>query len=148
MKNTIARYFSVDKGIQEISIGVRKKISVKKIAEDITKLSVETLLNLANLTKKNWIEKCEISRFFQVSDNLTRIKDDTNWKIIQIVGNLGLNRKEGFWEHALVKFFARLAFPATNSKSLVCRTKGWQWYFEIMLRSMLDRLRNYNWISQ
>lgn len=57
MKNTIARYFSVDKGIQEISIGVRKKISVKKngekIAEDITKLSVETLLNLANLTKKN-----------------------------------------------------------------------------------------------
>lgn len=147
MKNTIARYFSVDKGIQEISIGVREK-NGEKIAEDITKLSVETLLNLANLTKKNWIEKCEISRFFQVSDNLTRIKDDTNWKIIQIVGNLGLNRKEGFWEHALVKFFARLAFPATNSKSLVCRTKGWQWYFEIMLRSMLDRLRNYNWISQ
>lgn len=147
MKNTIARYFSVDKGIQEISIGVREK-NGEKIAEDITKLSVETLLNLANLTKKNWIEKCEISRFFQVSDNLTRIKDDTNWKIIQIVGNLGLNRKEGFWEYALVKFFARLAFPATNSKSLVCRTKGWQWYFEIMLRSMLDRLRNYNWISQ
>lgn len=149
MKNTIARYFSVDKEIQEISIGVRKKISVKKWRKDRRRYyKVETLLNLANLTKKNWIEKCEISRFFQVSDNLMRIKDDTNWKIIQIVGNLGLNRKEGFWEHALVKFFARLAFPATNSKSLVCRTKGWQWYFEIMLRSMLDRLRNYNWISQ
>lgn len=52
MKNTIARYFSVDKGIQEISIGVREK-NGEKIAEDITKLSVKTLLNLANLTKKN-----------------------------------------------------------------------------------------------
>lgn len=52
MKNTIARYFSVDKGIQEISIGVREK-NGEKIAKDITKLSVETLLNLANLTKKN-----------------------------------------------------------------------------------------------
>lgn len=149
MKNTIARYFSVDKGIQEISIGVRKKISVKKWRKDrrrYYKVERWNIIKFGKFNKKELNRK--ISRFFQVSDNLTRIKDDTNWKIIQIVGNLGLNRKEGFWEHGLVKFFARLAFPATNSKSLVCRTKGWQWYFEIMLRSMLDRLRNYNWISQ
>lgn len=54
MKNTIARYFSVDKGIQEISIGVRKKISVKKWRKGRRRYyKVETLLNLANLTKKN-----------------------------------------------------------------------------------------------
>lgn len=147
MKNTIARYFSVDKGIQEISIGVRKKISVKKWRKDRRRYYKVERWNIIKFGKFNK-KKLKYLDFFQVSDNLTRIKDDTNWKIIQIVGNLGLNRKEGFWEHALVKFFARLAFPATNSKSLVCRTKGWQWYFEIMLRSMLDRLRNYNWISQ
>lgn len=58
MKNTIARYFSVDKEIQEISIGVRKKISVKKWRKDRRRYyKVETLLNLANKFNKKKLNR-------------------------------------------------------------------------------------------
>lgn len=74
------------------------------------------IIKLLAGSKKNWIankEKCEISRFFKLAIT-RRIKDDTSCG-----KSKRTNRGRGFWEH--VKFFARLAFPATNSKSLVCR---------------------------
>lgn len=153
MKNTIARYFSVDEGIRDSRGESRyRSIFVKNFREKNGEkqkiLQSWKIIKLLNYQ----IQQKKVIEIFQVGDNLKqRIKDDTNWKMIQIVrkSRIKSERKnwgQGFWRTRSSEIFRAIGLSGDEFE--VCRAKGWQWYFEIVLRSMLDRLRNYNWISQ
>lgn len=148
MKNTIARYLSVDEGIRDSRGEPRyRSIFVKNFREKNGEkqkiLQSWKIIKLLNYQ----IQQKKVIEIFQVGDNLkhgSRMIRTGKW--YKLSGNLGLNRKEGIWRTRSSEIFRAIGLSGDEFE--VCRAKGWQWYFEIVLRSMLDRLRNYNWISQ
>lgn len=87
MKNTIAKYFSMDEVIQDSRGEPRyRSIFVKNFREKNGEkqkiLQSWKIIKLLNYQ----IQQKKVIEIFQVGDNLKqRIKDDTNWKMIQII---------------------------------------------------------------
>lgn len=123
MKNTIARYFSVDEGIRDSRGESRyRSIFVKNFREKNGEkqkiLQSWKIIKLLNYQ----IQQKKVIEIFQVGDNLKqRIKDDTNWKMIQIIRKSRIKSERRNLENTVYWNFSRDWPFRRRIRSLPCK---------------------------